>query len=202
LQVNYNAFIIQCGLLLFSFQVFSSEQEKYLHFTETDGLSRNIATCLEQDQYGYLWIGTTNGISRYDGKSFYSYKELTGINIINLLYDSHNTLWVASGKGLCKYNRLTNYFEMIVPGFISKVQEDKGNVYFDMLSAIYRVDGDKIVLIYKGNEISDFCFSHDGIWLGKGYGGVWLLSRESGFKKVVARYLKNNFVSITSKIIF
>lgn len=44
--------------------VFSTEREKYLYFTEIDGLPRNITTCIEQDIYGYIWIGTGNGIAR------------------------------------------------------------------------------------------------------------------------------------------
>jgi DNA-binding response OmpR family regulator/signal transduction histidine kinase/ligand-binding sensor domain-containing protein len=200
LTIFYKRLIIQLGLLLFSFHGFSSEQEKYLHFTETDGLPRNITTCLEQDQYGYLWIGTANGIARYDGKNFYCYKELTGINIIYLLYDSHKTLWVASGKGLYKYNRLTNYFELIQQGFINKAQEDNGSIYFIMLSTIFKIDGKKTTRIYQGSDFTDFCFSKEGIWLGKSNDGLCLLSRESGFKKITTEYLKNKSVALVSKI--
>jgi hypothetical protein len=39
-------------VLLFSVQSFSSGQERFLHFTEVDGLPRNITTTLAQDQYG------------------------------------------------------------------------------------------------------------------------------------------------------
>ncbi|HEY4788610.1 MAG TPA: two-component regulator propeller domain-containing protein, partial [Bacteroidales bacterium] len=196
----YKRSIIYIGMLLFPCYSFSAEQEKFLHFTEVDGLPRNITTCLEQDQYGYLWVGTTNGIARYDGKNFYSYKELTGISIIYLLYDSHHTLWVASGNGLFKYNRLTNYFNRVTPGFITKVQEDKGGIYFLMMSSVYKVEGNKILRIYQGNELSDFCFSKEGIWLGKSIDGVCLLSRESGFKKITSKYLINQPVNFVSKI--
>ncbi len=187
-------------MLLFSLLAFSAEQERYLHFTEVDGLPRNIATCLEQDQYGYLWIGTTNGIARYDGKEFYCYKELSSISIIYLLYDSRNILWAATGKGLFKYNRLTNYFELVVEGFIPKVMEYNDEIYFIMNSNIFKVIGNKIENVYQGNSLSDFCFSKEGIWLGKSNDGVWLLSRESGFKIIVARYLKNKYITHISKI--
>ncbi|NJO88167.1 MAG: hypothetical protein HC831_03765 [Chloroflexia bacterium] len=178
----------------------AANPERYLHFTEADGLPRNITTCLEQDQYGYLWIGTTNGIARYDGKTFHSYKELTGINIIYLLYDSTKSLWAATGKGLYKYNRITNYFELIAKGYITKVQEDRGNIYFLMLSSIYKVEGNKSVSIYQGQELSDFCFSNEGMWIGNTNDGVWLISRKSGFKKTEAKYLQNKHVAIISKI--
>jgi len=187
-------------MLLFSYYSFSAEQERYLHFSEIDGLPRNITTCLEQDQYGYLWVGTSNGIARYDGKNFYCYKELSGVGIIYLLYDSHNILWVATGEGLFKYNRLTNYFDRIVQGFVSKIEEDNGEIYFLMVSDIYKVIDNKILNVYQGNDISDFCFSKEGIWLGKSNDGVMLLSRESSFTKIVASYLKNKPVVLVSKI--
>ncbi len=104
--------IIHLVILLYTLNGFSSEQERYLHFTETEGLPRNITICLEQDHYGYLWIGTTNGIARYDGKDFYSYKELSGVGVVCLHYDSRNILWAGTDKGLYQYNRMTNYFEL------------------------------------------------------------------------------------------
>ena len=56
------------------------------------------------------------------------------------------------------------------------------------------------MIVYRGNNISDFCFSKEGIWLGKSDDGVRLLSRESGFKKITASYLHNQYVSLISKI--
>jgi signal transduction histidine kinase/DNA-binding response OmpR family regulator/ligand-binding sensor domain-containing protein len=195
--MKFNCLIF--GMLLLSLQCFTAEQERYLYFTEIDGLPRNITTCLEQDQYGYLWIGTTNGIARYDGKNFYCYEELSGVGVIHLLYDSGNTLWVASDKGLFKYNRLTNFFELIIRGYITKVQEDNGKIYFLMVSNIYKVDGNKTVNIFQGNDLSDFCFSKEGIWFSKSNDGVRLLSRESGFRQIDT-YLKGKSVSLISKI--
>ncbi len=192
--------IIYIGLLLYSFCAFSSEQERYLHFTEVDGLPRNITTCLIQDQYGYLWVGTTNGIARYDGKNFYCYKELSGIWIIQLFYDSKNTLWVASNKGLFKYNRLTNFFELIVEGFITKIQEDSGEIYFLEVGNINKIVGNKILIVYKEKNLNDFCFSDKGLWFSKNNDGIRLLSRESGLKIIQGTYLKGKFATIVYNI--
>ncbi|MBN2273999.1 MAG: hypothetical protein JXK95_06675, partial [Bacteroidales bacterium] len=178
----------------------SAGQERYLHFTEIDGLPQNITTCLEQDEYGYLWIGTANGIARFDGKNFSGYGELSGVSIIYLLYDSRNTLWACTNKGLYKYNRLTNFFERIVDGFIVKVQEDHNEIYFLLGENINKIAGNKIVNVYKGSNLSDFCIAIDGIWLGKTDDGVKLLGRKSGFKKITASYLKGKYVSIIDKI--
>jgi signal transduction histidine kinase/CheY-like chemotaxis protein/ligand-binding sensor domain-containing protein/AraC-like DNA-binding protein len=196
----YIKYWICLGIILFTFNSVSSGQEKYLHFTEINGLPRNITTCLEQDKYGYLWIGTGNGIVRYDGKNFYSYPELSGMGVSCLLYDTRGILWISTDKGLFRYNRLTNFFEQIVQGFISRIQEDRGEIYFLMASNIYKVDGDKYLITYRGNDISDFCFSKNGIWLSKSNDGVRFLSRENGFKKITASYLHNRHVSLISKI--
>jgi signal transduction histidine kinase/ligand-binding sensor domain-containing protein/DNA-binding NarL/FixJ family response regulator len=188
------------GILLLSTHSIAAEQERYLHFTEIDGLPRNITTCLEQDQYGYLWIGTSNGIARYDGKNFICYKELNGIGVIYLLYDSQNTLWVCTSQGLYKYNRLTNYFENVVEGYITKIQEENGEIYFLMVSNIFKIEGNKISILYQGNELSDFCISKEGIWISKSNDGVSLLSRESGFQKDVANFLHNKPAAVINKI--
>lgn len=199
-QLFHKKQIILTCFILFFCAIILTGQQRFLHFSEIDGLPRNITTCLEQDKYGYLWIGTGSGIVRYDGKNFDYYKELEGTGIIYLLYDSGNTLWAATGKGLFKYNRITNYFELVVQGFISKIQENNGEIYFLMMSDINKIDGNEILNIYHGNEISDFCFSNEGIWVGKSNDGVRLLSRESGFKKVVATYFRNKLVAFLKKI--
>ena len=189
-------------LLCLSLEIFPAEQEKYLHFTEVDGLPRNITTCIEQDEYGYLWIGTTNGIAQFDGNSFYSYKELSGISVFNLLYDSHNTLWAATGQGLYKYNRVTNNFELIVEGFTPKVRQFENNIYFIMYSGIGKVTGNKYETYYTtptGGYLSDFLISEEGLWLSKNTEGVWLVDR-TNLKRTLARYLQDKYPSLIDKI--
>jgi len=188
------------GTLLFFLTNYSIAQERYLHFTEIDGLPRNVTTCLQQDTYGYLWVGTTNGIARFDGKNFYKYPELAGINIIYLLYDSHNTLWAATGSGLYRYNRLTNYFELVVRGYVTKIQEDNGEIYFMMVSNIYKLEQDKPRIVIARNNLTDFCISAEGIWLGSNIEGLMLLSRKSNFTKQEFNTLSTTKISILNKI--
>ena len=58
------------------------------HYTTDDGLPSNSIAKLRADDYGYLWIGTWNGVSRFDGYHFYNYKTGIGSGIPNL----HNRL--------------------------------------------------------------------------------------------------------------
>src|SRR5882724_11088097 len=43
----------------------------------TDGMSNNKVHCILQDERGFLWIGTENGLNRYDGKYFEIFKDET-----------------------------------------------------------------------------------------------------------------------------
>ncbi|MBN1950009.1 MAG: response regulator [Bacteroidales bacterium] len=196
----YTKVIVIFGTVLISSCFPVSGQNKYVHFTEIEGLPQNITTCLEQDNYGYLWIGTGNGIARYDGEIFSTYPELEGFRINYLLYDKQNRLWVASEKGLHKYNRRTNYFERIVEGYITKLVEDNGSVYFLMVSTLYRIEGNKPVAVYQGDDLTDFCFSREGIWYSSSIHGAGLLSRESGFTKTTGSWLKNIEVANIERI--
>lgn len=59
------------------------------HFSTDDGLTSNAITQIAQDDYGYIWIGTWNGLSRFDGYKFNNYKTGTASHIPNL----HNRIW-------------------------------------------------------------------------------------------------------------
>lgn len=50
------------------------------HFTEVDGYSQGIASYAIQDEYGYVWVGKWNGLSRYDGYRFENFRMRPGDN--------------------------------------------------------------------------------------------------------------------------
>ena len=80
-------------------------------------LSSSLINCVVQDKYGYIWVGTEYGLSKFDGYRFTNYlhdeKDTTSItdNIISdLLVDKKGDLWIGSAKGLMRYNYETNDF--------------------------------------------------------------------------------------------
>lgn len=54
------------------------------HLSTEDGLCSNAIAKIMQDDYGYLWIATWNGLSRYDGYEFYNYRTGAGSKVQNL----------------------------------------------------------------------------------------------------------------------
>lgn len=77
-----------------------------------DGLPSNIISAVAQDKNDFIWIGTTNGLCRFDGHRFITFKKgesklsLPANEISALLVDDHH-LWIGTWKGLCKINTLT-----------------------------------------------------------------------------------------------
>ncbi len=54
------------------------------HLTTADGLAANTVRHIFQDEEGYLWFGTNNGLSRYDGYSFRNYRQEAGIGDLRI----------------------------------------------------------------------------------------------------------------------
>lgn len=72
-------------------------------FAAADGLAGNAVQSLVEDPRGFLWIGTSTGISRFDGFGFTNYGIEDGLprpGANALLVDSAGTLWVATSEGL------------------------------------------------------------------------------------------------------
>lgn len=51
------------------------------NFTSQDGLADNMIFCIHKDQKGFMWFGTNNGLSKYDGKSFYNHQIKSNFNV-------------------------------------------------------------------------------------------------------------------------
>lgn len=110
--------IIRVTLLLFLYSTISAQYEnQFEKFTIKDGLSNNDLWDVEQDQNGFLWIASQDGLNFYDGYSFKVYKnspdDSTSLpdNVCNNVFvDSENNLWIGTKSGLVLFNRLTETF--------------------------------------------------------------------------------------------
>lgn len=81
-------------------------QASLSHFSTEDGLTSNAISCMVQDDYGYIWLGTWNGLSRFDGYNFYNYRtgNASGIpnlhnRILELSVDIQQNIWMRMYDG-------------------------------------------------------------------------------------------------------
>src|SRR5437016_3363322 len=107
-------------LLLFIFYTCPAQipAESRTIYTRKDGLSNNTVSCIIKDSRGLLWIGTGEGLNRFDGTRFISFfnepghhATLSGNNIFDLLEYQPGHLLIATSNGLSVLNILTNTFE-------------------------------------------------------------------------------------------
>src|SRR5687767_14479916 len=85
-----------------------------------EGLSQNSVYAIHQDEQGFLWIGTGDGLNRYDGKNFKIYREKYGdtsnktlpgrIVTTNIIEDKQHQLWFGTNNGLTVLNKREERF--------------------------------------------------------------------------------------------
>ncbi|MFN8250406.1 MAG: two-component regulator propeller domain-containing protein [Ferruginibacter sp.] len=87
------------------------------HLTVDNGISSNNVNCIFQDSRGFIWIGTSNGLNRYDGVQVLQLhhneenpNSLPGNFICNITEDSQHRLWIGTNEGICSYLPLKNQF--------------------------------------------------------------------------------------------
>ena len=94
-----------------------------IHFDRldiNDGLSQNTVTSIIQDDKGFMWFGTKDGLCRYDGKSFKTFMHdprlTTGLgnSLIKCLVEDHDRrIWVGTDSGLYIYDPEMEHFSAV-----------------------------------------------------------------------------------------
>ena len=120
----------------------------FRHITENDGLSSNQVRAIIQDSYGFVWMGTDQGLDRFDGKVFRNYRfeeKGQGYTVLSL-HENGPIIWVGTDKGLFFF---TYADEKIAP-FVTSTKEG-----VQISSEIMSIDMDKdenlwIATIHQG----------------------------------------------------
>ena len=86
---------------------YKSNDEKFEKISVNDGLSNEYVTDIFQDSKGYIWIGTKDGLNRFDGSNIkiYNYsdgdrKDLSSTYINDIAEDINGNIWIATDSGL------------------------------------------------------------------------------------------------------
>jgi diguanylate cyclase (GGDEF)-like protein len=163
---------------------FALAQRQLFHeYGSADGLSNLNVKCLLQDRTGYIWVGTDNGLFRYDGGKFHGYGHADGLpntEVLSLAESPDGVLWVGTNDGVALLEG--ERFKPLEVGEQSPSRyigfDAAGNVYLEQDSGILRgisvdrrsyrfhlvVAGSVTGLLVNGGEI---LFGRDG--------GLWSL---------------------------
>ena len=155
--------------LISSFKVFS--QNIPAHFeqiTTNEGLSNNFISSLFQDHLGFIWIGTADGLNRYDGQEvqryFHSFSDsnsLTGNYIYHIAEINGRYLFISTDNNLSIFNLQTNSFENYLLHLDSSSQYQEHRVFHvfqDRSKNIY-IAFDAKIIIYDSTFRYKYCLT-------------------------------------------
>ncbi|MBC8005009.1 MAG: hypothetical protein H7X84_06015, partial [Verrucomicrobia bacterium] len=116
--VNKILFLCLCCLLIVNQTSGHGPSDiEFDHYTTKDGLSNGYINTIFQDSRGFTWVGTANGLNRFDGITFKNYyfnskdsTSLPGSGVNAIVEDKLGNLWVMTNNGLCIYDREKDNF--------------------------------------------------------------------------------------------
>lgn len=103
-------------------------------YTTGRGLANNTVWAITKTRYGYTWLGTQDGLCRFDGHSFITFRYIPGDStsisnntVYRLLEDADGYLWAGTFDGLNRYNPATGRFDKVSKGaYIDKTKDRIG----------------------------------------------------------------------------
>lgn len=125
-----------------------AQRFSFKYYGQEQGLNNLATECLFQDRTGYLWVGTQNGLFRYNGAGFTRFAEADGLpsaSIEAITETPDGTLWVATQAGLAhrSQTRFTpfEFPEGIQsPGHFGLAADGSGRIYLSTMSGLLRSD--------------------------------------------------------------
>lgn len=131
----------------------------FKRFLCSDGLPDERIRSIFQDKKGFLWVGTMNGVCRYDGLGFKNFSRsangtgIAGNWAYTITEDDKNNIWIGTNEGFSRFDIGTETFENF------KLPIEKTNLYSNRVNALF--------------------FETDGkLWIG-GKSGLWRFDTES-----------------------
>lgn len=189
-----------------------------LHFRNISidaGLSDSFVLAIEKDNYGFIWVGTSEGLNRYDGYGFDTYRNhpedpnSLSSSFINALHqDSEGNLWIGTEKGLNIYDydsdsfrrvtALNDSLNLLSSLRIRSIHEFNNIIYLGTLEGLICLDRLTMHLSFfkltseQDNKMANevLCMTHDiygMMWLGT-YDGLYRYNPiDNAFERFDAR---------------
>jgi len=182
----------------------------FFYFGRFQGLRHDQVRCLIQDKSGNLWLGTDNGLTKYDGKYFYHYTTKQGLNnntINSLFEDSKGNIWFGTfNGGISRYDGryLVTFTDKDgLPGNIVNCifEDNSGNIWLGTKKGLSMYDGKSFTnyTVTQGlgaNEIRSIIQDKSGkMWLATYGGGISVYDGKSFFSYSIKEGMPHNHIS-------
>lgn len=127
-------------LICFYLLLFQNTEPRFERLSVLDGLSQSQVLAIAQDEFGFMWFGTQDGLNRYDGYQFQVFRNdsdthpLSDNHIQALLVDQANVLWIGTrAGGLMRWDLNTDDFQTF-----RHIQGDSSSLGADDIWSIYQ----------------------------------------------------------------
>ncbi|MAT52909.1 MAG: hypothetical protein CMN32_00400 [Saprospirales bacterium] len=171
-----------------------SQEPVFTHYNERNGLSHNTITALYQDETGFIWVGTAEGLNRFDGNAFRVYRQVAGDSsslsnsyIRCIFPDNEGSFWVGTQSGLNHYDPVRDCFtrhlnpdptlreakNYILGGTV----DQKGRVWYGTYDGLYRLDTGTGKLDHWGEDhTAPEGINSNAVWevLQDRHGNIWV----------------------------
>lgn len=192
--------VILLSIVLFV-SVFSQTSEYIFNqFTDADGLSQSTIFSMIQDKDGYLWLGTIDGLNRYDGYEFKVYSndpyDSSSIsdNFISSLYeDRDGYIWIGTVNGfLNRFDKKTEKFKRyFINDFFSAIVNYEHD-YYEYPLAFSRNQNNTITSIAEDK--------HGNLWIGTWGNGIIIFDRKNKNSNHIFNHSANNYSLSSNRI--
>ncbi len=201
---------------LFAFGCYGQSQVKFDEIDISKGLTSNRISSIVKEKGGFAWIGTDNGLNRYDGSELKVFNKqnssISSNSITDLLIDSKGRLWIATlDGGLNRYDQEKQTFKVYkkresdksaLPSnhVLTLFEDSKGNLWIGTESglSVYK-ESTNTFLTYSHSEIDPNALSNDIvtsifedsigiIWIGTFGGGLNKFHQQSNRFETVNYY--------------
>lgn len=208
--------VILC-LFISTFCFTQQEDFKFDHITIRDGLAHNSILSLLQDRFGYLWIGTQNGLNKFDGIDFKLYKSNTdsqnqsyfkGKHILSLFEDAEGNLWVGTeNNGLnVKWNTTDVFANIPLDSLVRDIgTPDITAINQDSQGYLWICTNGQGVLKYhpRNQSIKQYSSVNGGLSNDSAFdmiedktGRIWIATAGRGLNVLEGKSFKSAFMSI------
>ncbi len=164
----------------------------FQHLTTDHGLSHDLVHSIVKDKQGFMWFGTLNGLNRFDGFQFKTFRhnknDSTSIphnTVIDLVCDTSGFLWMSTGNGICRYDPFKQNFKTIPlhDTGSSKVWhlniDENGMIHVIHSGALYNINQKNLNVSFVKKLGSHLL---DARIFNAGHGRLWLLNNAAVYR--------------------
>lgn len=185
--MNSGKFLFYMYLFLLSALKCTAQEISFNHLTTNDGLSNNSVMAIYQDEKGFMWFGTRNGVNLYNGNRFITYKfsknepnSLIDNKVLHITGNGKDEIYIISAQGLSALNTTQNQFRTLLQGTTGTMYYHK-QLYISQKNKLHRYENNHFVPFYELKDypsanISALYIEDEYTWIGTEEHGLFRLN--------------------------